>query len=81
MPASTSPRTFASVSLSRVLSLCSSSTVSARRIVMPEEIIVESCLVATASSLALTRLKSSTLSSLERYLWAISSTIRPRSLS
>ena len=48
---------------------------------MPEEIIVESCLVATASSLALTRLNSSMLSSLERYLWAISRTIRPRSLS
>ena len=62
-------------------SVCSSSTYSARRIVMPEVTIVASWREATARSFGLTRAKSSTLSSFERYLCAMSTTIRPRSLS
>ena len=48
---------------------------------MPEVTIVASWREATARSVALTRAKSSMLSSLERYLSAMSMTIRPRSLS
>ncbi len=48
---------------------------------MPEVTIVASWRVATARSLALTRANSSRLSSLERYLWAMSMTTSPRSLS
>ena len=48
---------------------------------MPEETIVDSWRVATARSLALTRANSSMLSSLERYLWAMSMTTSPRAFS
>ena len=41
-PASTSLRTATIVSLRNLLSVCSSSTYSARRMLIPEEIIVES---------------------------------------
>ncbi len=48
---------------------------------MPEVTIVASWREATARSLAFTRANSSRFSSLERYLWAMSMTTRPRSLS
>ena len=48
---------------------------------MPEVTIVASCREATARSLAFTRENSSRLISLERYLVAMSTTTRPRSLS
>src|ERR671935_408806 len=57
MPASTSLRTSDQASLSLSFSHWSSSTYSARRSDMPEEIIVESWRVATVSSCALTFLK------------------------
>src|SRR3954449_5789288 len=57
MPASTSLRTCRKHSLSLSFSAWSSSTYSARRSDMPDEIIVESCRVATVSSCALTFLK------------------------
>src|SRR5947207_10270727 len=57
MPASTSFRTCRKHSLSLSFSAWSSSTYSARRSDMPDEIIVESCRVATVSSCALTFLK------------------------
>jgi hypothetical protein len=50
-------------------------------IAMPEDTIVASWREATARSLALTLLNSSRLSSFERYLWAMSTTTSPRSLS
>ena len=48
---------------------------------MPEVTIVASCRDATARSFAFTREKISRLISLERYLWAMSTTTSPRSLS
>ena len=58
-----------------------SKTCSDRRIVTPEETIVASCLVATASSEIFTRCGSRMFSSMLRYLSPMSRTISPRSLS
>ena len=80
-PASTSCRTPAIASRSTFDPVCVSSTCSARIIDMPEVTIVASWREATARSLAFTRENSSMFSSFERYLCAMSTTTRPRSLS
>src|SRR3954451_11821627 len=79
MPASTSMRTCVSASWSLSFSACSSSTYSARRSDMPDEIIVDSWRVATVSSCAFTRLKRAMMSptSLEPFFSTMSTTIRP----
>src|SRR5215207_147831 len=79
MPASTSWRTCESASLNLSFSTCSSSTYSARRSDMPDEIIVDSCRVATVSSWALTRLNRARMSptSPELFFSTMSTTIRP----
>src|ERR1019366_1406686 len=55
--------------------------VRARRMLMPEEIIVESWRAKTASSVALTRFMNASSISREECLSAMSRTIRPRCLS
>ena len=80
-PASTSLRVATIVSFSILLSVCSSSTYSARRMLIPEEIIVASWRANTASSVALTLSKKVRLISREECLSAMSSTTSPRDFS
>src|SRR5437588_1264996 len=80
-PASTSLRAPTSVLISSLFLVCSSSTYSARRMVMPEPTIVASWRVRTATSWALIRCRMSRLISREECLSAMSSTISPRALS
>src|SRR5919204_3994625 len=78
MPASTSLRTCWKHSLSLSFSAWSSSTYRARRSDMPDEIIVESCRVATVSSWALTFLKRPRMSPTSvGFCSSMSRTIRP----
>ena len=80
-PASTSLRTSTITAFSFLTSVCSSSTNSARRIVMPDDTIVASWREKTARSLSVIRSNSVMLISRERCFSAISRITRPRARS
>ncbi len=80
-PASTSLRTATIVSVRNLSSVCSSSTYSARRMLIPDEIMVESWREKIARSFALTRFMNESSISREECLSEMSRTISPRCLS